>query len=83
MGAGLLRAVGLPEMVTESLTEYEAAALALARDPLRLAAIRVKLVAIATPSQVRYHSFARDMEAAHTAIWNRQHAGSAPETPTV
>jgi predicted O-linked N-acetylglucosamine transferase (SPINDLY family) len=38
-----LRAVGLPELVTNSLADYEALALALARDPTRLARCRSRL----------------------------------------
>ena len=43
VAASLLGAVALPEMVTESLPDYEALALALARDPARLQANREKL----------------------------------------
>lgn len=43
VAASLLHAVGLPELVTRSLAEYEALALALARDPARLAALRARL----------------------------------------
>jgi protein O-GlcNAc transferase len=38
-----LRAIGLPELVTSTLVEYEALALELARDPGRLAACRARL----------------------------------------
>jgi predicted O-linked N-acetylglucosamine transferase (SPINDLY family) len=43
VGASLLAAAGLPELVTASLEEYEALALALAQDSAGLAAIRQKL----------------------------------------
>lgn len=43
VGASLLKAVGLPELVTETESEYEALILDLATDPLRLANIRDKL----------------------------------------
>ncbi|MEP7209062.1 MAG: tetratricopeptide repeat protein, partial [Casimicrobiaceae bacterium] len=43
VAASLLRAVGLPELVTASPAEYEALALALARSPERLATLRSKL----------------------------------------
>jgi predicted O-linked N-acetylglucosamine transferase (SPINDLY family) len=43
VGASLLTAAGLPEMITRSPQEYEATALALARDPARLKSIRQKL----------------------------------------
>ncbi len=38
-----LRAIGVPELVTHSLAEYEALALRLARDPARLAEFRTRL----------------------------------------
>lgn len=43
VAASQLQAVGLPELITHSLQEYEALALALARDPDRLAALRAGL----------------------------------------
>jgi predicted O-linked N-acetylglucosamine transferase (SPINDLY family) len=43
VGASLLNAVGLPDLVTDSLEAYEALALALARDGARLKAIRAGL----------------------------------------
>jgi predicted O-linked N-acetylglucosamine transferase (SPINDLY family) len=43
VAASMLQAVGLPELVTQSLDDYEALALQLARDPARLAALKHKL----------------------------------------
>ena len=43
VAASLLTAVGLPELITHSLSDYERLAIALARDPARLAAIRRQL----------------------------------------
>jgi predicted O-linked N-acetylglucosamine transferase (SPINDLY family) len=43
VAASLLHAVGLPELIAESLAGYETAAMALAREPQRLAALREKL----------------------------------------
>jgi predicted O-linked N-acetylglucosamine transferase (SPINDLY family) len=45
VGASLLTAVGLPELITETEEDYKALALALARDPARLGALRQKLAA--------------------------------------
>jgi len=45
VGASLLNAAGLPELISHSAEEYEATALALARDPARLKALREKLAA--------------------------------------
>jgi len=43
VAASLLTAAGLPELVTESLADYEAKALTLARNPSLLAALRDRL----------------------------------------
>jgi predicted O-linked N-acetylglucosamine transferase (SPINDLY family) len=43
--ASQLQTLGLPELITSSLEDYEALALALARDPARLAALRARLAA--------------------------------------
>jgi protein O-GlcNAc transferase len=43
MATSLLHAVGLPELVTKSLGEYEALALKLAREPALLSAYRKRL----------------------------------------
>src|SRR5665213_494836 len=44
VAASLLRAIGLPELVTESLSDYEALTLKLAREPSLVAALKVRLV---------------------------------------
>ncbi len=66
IGASLLTAAGLPELIAESAAEYEKLALALARDPARLKAARDKLAAESplfdTPR------LARDIEAAYAAM---------------
>jgi predicted O-linked N-acetylglucosamine transferase (SPINDLY family) len=43
MAGSLLHAVGLPELVTHSLADYEETAVALATDPARLAQLRARL----------------------------------------
>jgi predicted O-linked N-acetylglucosamine transferase (SPINDLY family) len=45
MAGSLLHAVGLPELVTHSLADYEALAIALGTDRTRLAALRTRLAA--------------------------------------
>lgn len=64
MAGALLTAAGLPELITHTLTDYEATAVALATDPARCAQLRLKLAA------VREHGvlfdtprFVRDLEA--------------------
>ena len=80
VAGSLLRAAGLPELVTASLAEYESLALALARDRERLARIRAQLAAnrdscalFDTPR------FVAGLEAAYRAMWARFAAGLAPE----
>ena len=45
VASSLLKAVGLPELITDSLQDYEALALKLAREPAALASIKAKLAA--------------------------------------
>lgn len=45
VAGSLLHAVGLPEMATETVEQYETLALDLATDPVRLAAVRERLAA--------------------------------------
>jgi protein O-GlcNAc transferase len=79
VGASLLHAIGLPELVTTSLHEYEQLALALARDRERLAAIKAKLMRNRlTEPLFDTARFTRDLESAYTTMWERQQAGLAP-----
>jgi predicted O-linked N-acetylglucosamine transferase (SPINDLY family) len=81
VAAGLLRAAGMPELVTTSLAEYEELALALARDPQRLAALREKLARNRSSVPLfDTEGFARDLESIYVAMWERQQAGLAPES---
>ena len=69
VGASLLSAAGVPELITHSAEEYEATALALARDPARLKALRQKLAAArATAPLFDMTGFARGLEAAYEAM---------------
>jgi len=70
VAGSLLRAVGLPELVTTSLAEYEALALSLARDPDRLRRLRAKL----HTNRLSFplfdsRRFARNLEQAYLAMW--------------
>jgi protein O-GlcNAc transferase len=79
VGASLLQAVGLPELVTSTLAEYEELALTLARNPERLAAIKEKLMRNRdTEPLFDTARFTRDLESAYIAMWERQEAGLAP-----
>ncbi len=79
MGASLLHAVGLPELVTASVADYEAAAVALATDPARLQALRARLAAALPASRLfDPRRFARSFEAACAAAHRHHAAGLAP-----
>lgn len=78
VAGSLLRAVGLTQLITSSLTEYEALALALARDRERLSALRAhlthqreRLPLFDTPR------FCGHLEQAYRHMWER-HRGGEP-----
>ncbi len=79
VGASVLKAVGLPELITVSLEDYEALALKLAGDPALLAATRAKLAA-QRPSAPLFDTerFARNLEAIYRRMWERAQAGEPP-----
>ena len=69
VGASLVTAAGLPELVTRTAEDYEALALALARDPARLKALREKLAANrGTADLFDLAKFTRGLEAAYEAM---------------
>jgi predicted O-linked N-acetylglucosamine transferase (SPINDLY family) len=79
VGASLLNAIGLPELVTTSLAEYEALALALAQDPGRLAALKAKLIRNRdTEPLFDTARFTRDLEAAYVEMAERTRRATAP-----
>jgi predicted O-linked N-acetylglucosamine transferase (SPINDLY family) len=81
VASSLLHAIGLSELVTSSLAEYEETALALARDPQRLGALKEKLMRNrqAKPlfDTARY---TRDLECAYIRINERTQRGESPES---
>jgi predicted O-linked N-acetylglucosamine transferase (SPINDLY family) len=80
VAASLLNAVGLPELVTDSLAGYEALALELARDPARLAAITARLRASRDASPLfDMPRWTRDLERAFAHMAARARAGLPPE----
>jgi protein O-GlcNAc transferase len=79
VAASLLHAVGLPELVTHSLEEYEALALQLARDPVRLQDLRTKLVHSRLTSPLFDTArFARHIEVAYMTMWKIWQRGQRP-----
>jgi predicted O-linked N-acetylglucosamine transferase (SPINDLY family) len=79
VAGSLLRAIGLPELVTSSLEEYEALALRLARDGDLLAALRARLARNRlTHPLFDTERFARNIEAAYRQMWETWRAGRPP-----
>lgn len=81
VAASLLHAAGLPGLVTHGLDEYEALALALARDPARLSALKRHLEQV-RPTAPLFDTglFTADMERAYRMMWDRHLAGLPPDT---
>jgi predicted O-linked N-acetylglucosamine transferase (SPINDLY family) len=81
VAGSLLSAVGLPELITGSLADYEALALKLARDPALLAALRQKLARNRDNHPLFDTArFTRHMEAAYTVMWERVQRGEPPRS---
>jgi protein O-GlcNAc transferase len=81
VAGSLLSAVGLPELITRSLADYEGLAHALAHDPTRLAALRKKLgdnLKVAPLFDTA--RFTRHIEAAYTTMWERTERGEPPQS---
>lgn len=80
MGASLLEAAGLPELITHTPEAYEDLAVALARDPDRLTALRHKLALnLSGCTLFDTTRSTRNIEAAYTAMHERARAGLVPD----
>ncbi len=80
VAAGLLHVVGLPELITDSLEEYEKLALRLALDSDLLGSIRSRLLQnLETTSLYDTAHYCRNLEAAYTAVWERYKQNRMPE----
>lgn len=81
MGASLLQAVGLPDLITSSLQDYEALALKLARDPVLLQSFRQRLVENRDRCALfDIDRFRLGIEAAFARMWEIAQRGGAPES---
>lgn len=79
VSGSILRAAGLPELVTESLDAYRALLLELARDAGRREQLRARLAAVQSTSPLfDIGRFVRGLELAYTMIWQRRQQGEAP-----
>ena len=84
VAGSLLRTMGLPELITSSLEEYEATALRLARNPRQLAELRARLEANrATCGLFDGAEFARKLETAYATMWEIHTAGEEPHSIAV
>lgn len=81
VAASLLQAVGLPELVTGNLEEYEALAVKLATEPGLLSPLRERLVRHrSTHPLFDTDRFRRHLEAAYTTMWDAWQRGEAPRS---
>jgi predicted O-linked N-acetylglucosamine transferase (SPINDLY family) len=80
VAASLLNAIGLPELIAQTADEYESLAVDLARNPDKLAAVRNRLERnrLTTPL-FDTELFARHIEAAYRAMYDRYQAGLPPD----
>lgn len=84
VGASLLAAVGLPDLIAETTAEYERLALRLAREPALLAGYRKHIAEHALSSPLfATKRYTRNLEAAYREMWRRHEQGSAPDHITV
>lgn len=79
VGASLLTAAGVPELITRSTAEYESLSIALAADPTRLTVLKSKIMAHrASCALFDTPRLARHLEAAYAQMWRRWSAGEQP-----
>jgi predicted O-linked N-acetylglucosamine transferase (SPINDLY family) len=79
MAASMLSAIGLPDLVTSSIADYEALARELATNPELMASLRARLAR----NRLTYPLFDTDrcrrhIEAAYQTMWERSRRGDAP-----
>jgi protein O-GlcNAc transferase len=80
VGASLLHAIDLPELIATTDAAYQALAIRLARHPSELAAVKAKLAGnrLTTPL-FDTARFTRQIEAAYLTMMKRHHAGLPPD----
>jgi len=84
VAASLLKAVGLDELITQSLNDYEAVALKLAHDPAWLTVLRDKLARNKTSFPLFDTArTTRQIEAAYTMMWQRYQKGETRKPAVV
>ena len=84
VAASLLKAVGLPELVTGTLDEYRSLALRLGCDRNALKKLKEKLALAHTAAPLFDTArFTRHLEAAYGEMWQRQRQGQTPSSFTI
>ncbi|MBC2734784.1 MAG: tetratricopeptide repeat protein [Desulfobacteraceae bacterium] len=84
VSASLLKAVGLPELICDSLKAYESLAVSLAGDGRRLSGIRSKLSGKKMTAPLFDSArTVRSLETAYTRMWENHTKGRGPEPFTV
>jgi protein O-GlcNAc transferase len=84
VAASLLTTIGLPDLVTASLDDYEALALTLARDPQKLAGLRARLGSNRLSSPLYdVERFRKALEAAYRRMMEILREGERPQSFTV
>ena len=79
VSGSILRAAGLPELVTESLETYRALLVDLTRDAARRERLRARLNALRSTSPLfDTGRFVRALERAYTTMWQRRQRGEPP-----
>ena len=80
MAGSLVRAVGLPELITKSLPDYEALAFRLATTPDLLGEIKARLAQNRTTFPLfDTERFCRNLESAYVSMWQRYQRGEPPK----
>jgi protein O-GlcNAc transferase len=84
VAGSLLRAIGLPELISLTQARYEELAIELATQPERLAALKRRLAAQRlTAPLYDTRLFTKHLEAAYTTLYERYHADLPPATVEV
>jgi predicted O-linked N-acetylglucosamine transferase (SPINDLY family) len=81
VAASLLTAIGLPDLITATLPDYQAMALRLATDPAALASVAARLRDNrASAPLFDGGRYTRNLEAAYGRMWDLHRAGRPPES---
>ena len=81
VAGSLLHAIGMPDLITHSLADYEALVLKLARDPALLADAKARVKANKdTHALFDTPRFCLNLEAVVTAVWRKNELGKARDT---